>query len=340
MRLPTREVPQANRIENVVIGIKAVSHGGSTFQDIATAIRMDPRQGRYHRLAAELMGFVEPIGRNEAKITKLGQAMINAKGEERRRLLIEGVLRMRLFQRVVPFLEASKELGCTREQLQKFIGEVTARTGSTMIPRRTSTVIAWLRGVGLIEQRNQRYHLLALPDRTNVIVYTDDTEPLLPSQWDLAEYKEVARRTRMARKTISYTVEDVLRERANTTHEKLTNLVASQLRKHGSVPRQNQFIDLAATIREDLFIFEVKSTTPKNIREQVRRGVSQLYEYRYIQRAPTAKLVLVLQNPLPIELRWMNEYLSEDRGILPVWDGNLRQLHCQIHHRECLSFLL
>jgi hypothetical protein len=323
-----------------VTGVAAVQSGGSTYQDIAAAIHMDWRQGRYHRLAAELMGFVVPIGPNEARITDVGRAMISAEGEDHRRLLIEGLLRMRLFQRVVPFLEAHKEAGCTREQLQRFIGVVTERTGPTMVPRRTSTIIAWLREVGLVEQHGRSYHLCALPDRTGVIAYANEAEPLLPSRWDLAEYREVERRTRAARGSITYTVADVLWERASATHEKLTNLVAERLRRYGSVPRRNQFIDLAATVRDELFIFEVKSTTAGNARDQVRRGISQLYEYRYIQRAPTANLVLVLENPLPAELRWMSDFLSDDRGILPVWDGNLRRLYCPKRYRQRLAFLL
>jgi hypothetical protein len=50
--------------------------------------------------------------------------------------------------------------------------------------------------------------------------------------------------------------------------------------------------------------------------------------------------VLVLENPLPADLRWMGTYLSEDRGILPVWDGDLRRLYCSKRDRERLAFLL
>jgi hypothetical protein len=69
------------------------------------------------------------------------------------------------------------------------------------------------------------------------------------------------------------------------------------------------------------FIFEIKSTNERNIRSQVRAGLSQLYEYRYLQRVPGARLVLVLERPLMSELSWMQEYLEIERGVNLVWDG-------------------
>lgn len=68
--------------------------------------------------------------------------------------------------------------------------------------------------------------------------------------------------------------------------------------------------------------------------------ISQLYEYRYIQAVPEAKLVLVIEKPLTAALTWMQDYLVEDRDILLVWDGTDDRLFCPSSTRETLNFLL
>ena len=60
----------------------------------------------------------------------------------------------------------------------------------------------------------------------------------------------------------------------------------------------------------------------KNVRDQIRKGMSQLYEYRYLQNNPGATLVLVLDRPLSENVAWMNDYLHTDRQVKLVWDGN------------------
>jgi hypothetical protein len=82
----------------------------------------------------------------------------------------------------------------------------------------------------------------------------------------------------------------------------------------------------------------MKSTTEDNPHAQIRRGLSQLYEYRYIQNVKDAKLVLVIENPLPRENQWMENYLNNDRGVLLVWDGNGR-FSCSAEIRRELDFL-
>lgn len=82
----------------------------------------------------------------------------------------------------------------------------------------------------------------------------------------------------------------------------------------------------------------MKSTTEDNPHSQIRRGLSQLYEYRYIQNVKAAKLVLVIENPLPKQNQWMEDYLVNDRGVLLVWDGN-GKFNCSPKTREQLGFL-
>lgn len=340
MRIRTRDVPQADALQDVVVAVAAVAEGHNSFQDISEALGKGPRQGRYYRLAAEILGFIAPSGPNESQLTAGGRALLGAEADARGSILTHAVLQTRLFQRVVPFLEACSAEGCSRRRLEGFIRAITEPTGPTMIPRRTSTVTAWLSDIGMLDRTADRYYLRPLSMPAVPVEYAADDEPLLPTDWNLAEYREVARRTKQAHGMIRYAVDEASRERASADHEALTALVAGRLRAQGAVPRRNRFIDLAARVQDQLFMFEIKTTTCTNARSQVRHGVAQLYEYRYLQGVPVANLVLVIQHPLPAELRWMHAYLSEDRGILPVWDGDLRTLHCGRRHRGQLGFLL
>ena len=114
----------------------------------------------------------------------------------------------------------------------------------------------------------------------------------------------------------------------------------SKIRRTGALPRRNRHLDLAAHIGPKHCLFEMKSTTKSNIQSQIRRGVSQLYEYRYLQGVPDAKLVLVIEKPLSRSLAWMSDYLIQDRCILPVWDFDGDRLHCPQSVRADLDFLV
>ena len=114
--------------------------------------------------------------------------------------------------------------------------------------------------------------------------------------------------------------------------------MAEKLRQCGAVPKSNRYIDLSARLEVDDYLFEMKSTTEENLQAQIRRGLSQLYEYRYIQDVHQAKLVLVIENPLPRKLAWIENYLVKDRGILLIWDGDAK-FHCSPENRKQLGFL-
>jgi hypothetical protein len=95
---------------------------------------------------------------------------------------------------------------------------------------------------------------------------------------------------------------------------------------------------LAAFVDGRPIIFEVKSISLSNARSQVRAGLSQLYEYRYVQAAQDAALVLATSSPLPPSERWMADYLHTDRRILHIWDGNGRLYATPVVRKE-LAFL-
>jgi hypothetical protein len=153
------------------------------------------------------------------------------------------------------------------------------------------------------------------------------------------EYQNIEARARESKGYINVLIDDAARERAEDSHRMLTNLVAARIRTAGSIPKSNQFVDLSAAMPGGFYLFEMKSTTDKNVHGQIRRAISQLYEYRYLQDLPEAKLVVVIENPPPQEKRWIIDYVVKDRNILIAWDGDRKTLKFPAETAADLGFL-
>lgn len=109
-------------------------------------------------------------------------------------------------------------------------------------------------------------------------------------------------------------------ERRNITHALMVSRLLEWLEDCGNVLEvgDSQHIDLWAKLPDGrVFIFEIKSGGD-NFFEQIRKGVSQLYEYRYrysktLEEFKEAQLCLVLpSDPL---IKWLPDYLCRDRII-------------------------
>ncbi len=343
MRIPSKDVPQADILDKVVSAVQAVSSGAHSYGEIARALgEVDPRQGRYYRRAGEILGFLHNVrGQNHANLTPAGRQFIDHP-EERDEILADAVLKTRLIQRVIPFFESAGERGLTRQELREFIENVTDTEGQqSTITRRVSTVVSWLMRLGMLQKINRQYVLTrALPAGVEIVQYDAPDEPLSPKLYDLAEYTNVAEKVRRAQGYINAEIDAVARERASHSHQMLINIVADKVRRAGAIPKQNPYIDLFANIDNDQYVFEVKSTKDTNVHSQIRKAISQLYEYRYIQQIPAAKLVVVIENSLPKDKTWLSDYIVNDRQLLIAWDGDRRNLSCPDQVRGQLSFLV
>ena len=114
----------------------------------------------------------------------------------------------------------------------------------------------------------------------------------------------------------------IKRQRRNLAHKVLIDKMDDWLRTLGAEPKENEHIDLLAHIPDDgSFIFEMKSGG-ESILDQIRKGLSQLYEYRYRYRNKIGdegiSLCLVLPEN-PTSLPWVTDYLCEDRKISLCW---------------------
>ncbi|MEG4904452.1 DUF7226 domain-containing protein [Microcoleus sp. F10-A1] len=340
MRIPSDEIPQADRLSEVVRTVICIAQGGTTFQDIAAFINKVDRQGRYYRKAAEIIGMIETPQRNHSVLTALGQQFIQSGATLNNPLLIQSVLNARVFQRIIPYLELNTVNGVDREDIVSFIVSVADIIGDTMAPRRFSSVVAWLEELQIIQRHGDRFYLAnnIINNSVPILNFTNVDEPLLPRTTNLQEYQTVEMRTNRASETVVTYRNQAATERADNAHRRIVNLVADRIRNVGAIPRYNQLIDLATRVNNTDFIFEMKSITDDNSKSQVRSGLSQLYEYSYLQNLPTASLVLVIERPLPANTQWMVDYLETNRNIQVVWDGD-NNLYGTQRSRELLPFL-
>jgi|SRR6267378_10346 len=159
MRIRSKDVPQADRLRDVIRLVDAVAAGAKTYQQMASAIGKVGRQGRYYRRAAEILAFIEKAGKNHAVVTLPGWALVNSSGSERQRIIKEAVLKTEMFQQVVPFLMSRGANGVSRIELRRYIEGVTAPVGPSMMPRRVSSVIDWLTEIGQLAHRGKRYFI-------------------------------------------------------------------------------------------------------------------------------------------------------------------------------------
>lgn len=117
----------------------------------------------------------------------------------------------------------------------------------------------------------------------------------------------------------------IKRQRSNLRHKILLSQLDEHLRKLGARPMENEHIDLYAKIPNDgSFLFEVKSVTSENLLSQTRKGLSQLYEYRFRYSEDIGEdVTLCLIYPKePNEIDWLQDYLCNDRKIAVAWfDG-------------------
>ncbi len=109
------------------------------------------------------------------------------------------------------------------------------------------------------------------------------------------------------------------------------------LRKLGATPKENEHIDLYAELTDGVgFLFEVKSVHSENLLSQTRKGLSQLYEYRFRYSEDILKnstLCLVYPHE-PTEINWLQDYLCLDRGIAIAWFDNEKILFSNILPNE------
>lgn len=157
------------------------------------------------------------------------------------------------------------------------------------------------------------------PDVENVEAEADDEEKL-PATWDVKDWEDRNPGTAAPGKDTVVLTNPVAQERARASHLMLERLLATALAGSGRNAQYTNAIDMLSTT-PDTIIAEIKSCTARTFHSQVRRGVSQLLEYRWTHRAnipAEAILVLLVETAPPARKRWLIEYLRS-LDIYLVW---------------------
>lgn len=124
--------------------------------------------------------------------------------------------------------------------------------------------------------------------------------------------------------TLLVIVDEVKRERASASHYRLERLLAERSTQAGFEACHDEHLDLYLTSNSHVLVAELKSCTELNLHAQVRRGVAQLFEYRFLYArdhaipAANIQLLLVLELRPPDRKAWLVEYLRSV-GITVAW---------------------
>lgn len=115
------------------------------------------------------------------------------------------------------------------------------------------------------------------------------------------------------RKTKNIVLDLVARERANQAHYLLEKSLAQAIAARGMTPKYNNYIDVYFKSVNVTVLAEIKSCNATNFHSQVRKGLSQLFEYCYRYKAvfkDELKMVLVMETAPPRQKLWLADYLS------------------------------
>jgi hypothetical protein len=116
----------------------------------------------------------------------------------------------------------------------------------------------------------------------------------------------------------------VERERANKSHHMLEEILVSLAKAQGFAPKTNQNIDVFFETPSGTILAEIKSCTDTNFHSQVRKAVSQLFEYRFTNKSLFSSdiiMLLIVETAPPEEKKWIIDYLLS-LGILIAWKNS------------------
>lgn len=313
--ITTADFPQADRLSQVGLVAVAIAKGYQADGEIEKFIGLDSegRQGRYYRLAAEILGLIRNH-HNYAVLTPLGEefSKLNIHASQID-FLGRCLTETPVFQAALQYIQINKP---SDSQLKIWFRNFYPGAVSTA-DRRFSTFMSYIRDAELVKKsqaRNQVQKFIgsvirkSAKDEMNLDGRIIKTE--IPN-WKNSNQGEV----------LTIDIDLQKRERANQLHWKLVDSKSSQLTKLGLQPFENDHIDLYATVKEEIAIYEMKSVNIEgtNLITQVRKAVSQLYEYRYIFGQPEAKLSIVTNQGVSKNDEWLLSYLANDRKIAYEW---------------------
>jgi len=323
MKYPTHLFPQSDTVSDFNKLVEAISKNHRTDYEIEHYMGKDSegRQGRYYRKAVETLGLIV-TDRNYSDLTPLGKDYLRASTDKKLRIMAKGVLDNPVFKEILRFLNSKGGRGATKDELENFVVSIYGGAKSTA-RRRTTTIINLITYLDLARRIGDRIIATKIPFGALIEETFDPIEPILPTKTDLKMLlpQEQKKRDRLNQpKIVKYYVNEIKKEKADVIHHDLVALMAKKIVENGLTPKCNGFVDLCTKDGDTQYLFEMKSVRSKNMIAQVRKGISQLYEYRYRMDMKDPFLCLVLsREPSGKKFGWLIDYLVEDRKIHVCW---------------------
>lgn len=145
-----------------------------------------------------------------------------------------------------------------------------------------------------------------------------DTKPVVSlsgNEWHARSLTSSGRKNAIAE------IDLVARERASRSHYMLEELIVELAKAQKLSPRYNQNIDIFFKTPSGAVLVEIKSCTDNNFHSQLRKGVSQLFEYRFLYGSllgPNVAMLLLMECAPPSSKRWLVDYVRS-LGIILAW---------------------
>lgn len=320
----TADFPQADRLEQVGRVAIAISKGHHADGEIEAYIGLDSagRQGRYYRLAAEVLGLILNQ-QNYAVLTPLGKEFASLDtAAARMDFLARCLVETPVFHEALHYIHQHNP---SDKQLKLWFRSFYPGAEGTA-NRRFHTFIGYLRDAGLLQSSTSKNRLKKFVG--SVIKQTVPPTRGLTGR-KLKQFPPAAPSTG-AKGVIRVDVDSQKRERANQIHWNLIDSKSSFLAERKLEPCANEHIDLFADDQGDVILYEMKSvdSVSGNLLSQIRKAVAQLYEYRYIYEEPDARLCIVTNHGITKKDDWLLDYLSRDRLIAYEWTTDFQNFEC------------
>lgn len=146
-------------------------------------------------------------------------------------------------------------------------------------------------------------------------INVDPSIPPTGKDWDRKSPSYSGKKSTLAN------IDLVSRERANRSHFELEKLLAGFATSQRLTPKWNQNVDMYFDVPDGTVLAEIKSCTDSNFHSQLRKGISQLFEYRFLYKTlfgSETTLLLLVETIPPKAKRWLIGY-AESLGIVLAW---------------------
>lgn len=328
----TGDFPQADKLLQVGQVANAVAQGNHEDNDIEAFIGLSSggRQGRYYRLAAQNLGLIKTAN-NYSSLSALGAEYASLQTKAARLdFLAQCLVETSVFKSALQYIYKHSP---TEPQLQAWFRAFYPGSTNTA-NRRFTTFKNYLKEADLIELKSTKLKVKKYvggilkqesPDKKLVGTAVEKIVKVNPKISDA--------------KVISVDVDLQKLERANNIHYKLVSSKAAYLQKLGYFPQENKHIDLYTSSGKNTVFYEMKSINVgnKNFLPQVRKAISQLYEYRYIFNEPKAKACIVTNAEISSKDKWVYDYLAKDRLIGYEWTDDFSTFNSEGSTKKILG---